>query len=70
MFGISIPYYVWLGCPKATGDSATRLAEVDAAVTESPFLAALDLQKQSLQQRANSFEKRSKAYEVRYPNVH
>lgn len=68
IFGVRIPYYVWLGCPKATGTSAARLAEVDAVVTESPFLAALDLQAQTLHRTAETFEKRSKAYEVRTEN--
>jgi len=63
-FGVRIPYYVWLGCPKATGTSAARLAELDAVVTESPFLAALDLQAQTIQRKADSFKRRSKAYEV------
>jgi betaine lipid synthase len=46
----------------------SRLAELDAAATESPFLAALDTQSQGLS-RTFSGENRSKAYECAIVNL-
>ena len=69
--GVRIPYYIWIGCPKETGSSGTKLAELDAAVTESPYLSALDLQRQSLEEaRKNvSVDVHSKAYESAIVNL-
>ena len=46
-----------------------KIDRVDAAVTESPFLAALDTQAQTVLKRSESFEARSKAYESAVINL-
>ncbi|KAF1986977.1 hypothetical protein K402DRAFT_354389 [Aulographum hederae CBS 113979] len=69
MFGVRIPYYVWVGCSKAGSSTETHLAELDAAATESPFLSALDLQAKTAVTRAGYFETRSKAYESAIVNL-
>jgi betaine lipid synthase len=48
-----------------------KLAALDAAVTESPFISALDLQRKSLGgvRRGSSSERRSKAYESAIVNL-
>ena len=69
-FGFRIPYYIWIGCAKQTRSSLSNLHAVDAAVTESPFISALDLQaKQSQSGRRSSFELRSKAYDTALVNL-
>jgi betaine lipid synthase len=67
-FGVQIPYYIWVGCSKSTPAMEAKLAELDAAATESPFLAALDNQSQTLT-GSNSREGRSKAYECAIVNL-
>jgi betaine lipid synthase len=67
-FGVQIPYYVWIGCSKGSPELEAKLAELDAAATESPFLAALDRQANSLVSM-NGTEKRSKAYECAIVNL-
>lgn len=69
MFGVRIPYYIWIGCSKDKPEMENTLAEMDAAATESPFLAALDLQSQVQHHRRESFEARSKAYESAVVNL-
>jgi betaine lipid synthase len=71
IMGVRIPYYIWIGCSKDKPEMANHLAELDAAATESPFLAALDLQTQTQLKRSNSFEvaARSKAYESAIVNL-
>lgn len=71
MFGLRIPYYVWIGCSKDDGSSQHRLARLNAAATESPFLAALDNHSQSFQSanEANAIDIRSKAYESAVINL-
>ncbi|KAF2398294.1 hypothetical protein EJ06DRAFT_564610 [Trichodelitschia bisporula] len=69
MFGVRIPYYIWIGCSKDSPAMEGKLAELDAAATESPFLAALDLQSQKSLKRTESFENRSKAYESAIVNL-
>ncbi|KAI4848986.1 hypothetical protein E4T44_03617, partial [Aureobasidium sp. EXF-8845] len=70
-FGFRIPYYVWIGCAKQTKSSMNKLAALDAAVTESPFISALDLQRKSVGgvRRGSSSERRSKAYESAIVNL-
>ncbi|KAI9704040.1 MAG: hypothetical protein M1820_005662 [Bogoriella megaspora] len=69
--GVRIPYYIWIGCPKETGSSGTKLAELDAAATESPYLSALDLQLKSLDEarKSTSVDIHSKAYESAIVNL-
>ncbi|KAF2016249.1 hypothetical protein BU24DRAFT_462429 [Aaosphaeria arxii CBS 175.79] len=64
MFGVHIPYYIWIGCSKDHGASTQKLAEIDAAATESPYLSALDLQT-----GVTDVEVRSKAYESAIVNL-
>ncbi|KAG9743367.1 hypothetical protein KCU71_g4284, partial [Aureobasidium melanogenum] len=70
-FGFRIPYYIWIGCAKQTKSSMNKLAALDAAVTESPFISALDLQRKTVGgvRRASSSERRSKAYESAIVNL-
>ncbi|KAI5781495.1 hypothetical protein EDC01DRAFT_619620 [Geopyxis carbonaria] len=37
-----IPYYIWIGCVKLATSSAEALAKIDAAATESPYLAPIN----------------------------
>ncbi|KAJ4378068.1 hypothetical protein N0V83_000899 [Neocucurbitaria cava] len=64
--GIKLPYYIWVGCSKDHGASTQKLAEIDAAATESPYLSALDLQTGATQ---TDVEVRSKAYESAIVNL-
>jgi betaine lipid synthase len=64
--GIKLPYYIWIGCSKEHGASTQKLAEIDAAATESPYLTALDLQTGATQ---NDVEVHSKAYESAVVNM-
>lgn len=71
-FGFRIPYYVWVGCAKQTKSSLTKLNALDAAVTESPFISALDLQTKSAQgfrRDSGTSELRSKAYDAAIINL-
>ena len=65
MFGLRIPYYVWIGCSKDDGSSQQRLARLNAAATESPFISALDRHNESI----HLAEVRSKAYECAVVNL-
>ncbi|KAF2000103.1 hypothetical protein P154DRAFT_209289 [Amniculicola lignicola CBS 123094] len=65
-FGVKLPYYIWVGCSKDHGASTAKLAEIDAAATESPYLSALDLQTGPVQA---DVEIRSKAYESAIINL-
>jgi betaine lipid synthase len=71
ILGVRIPYYIWIGCSKDKPEMQSHLEELDAAATESPFLAALDLQTQTQLKRSDSFEiaARSKAYESAIVNL-
>lgn len=64
-FGVKLPYYIWIGCPKDHAASIAKLAEIDAAATESPYLSPLDLQAGSTQ----TIEVHSKAYESAIINL-
>jgi betaine lipid synthase len=68
-FGVQIPYYVWIGCSKGSPSMENQLNEMDAAATESPFIAALDLQSRVSLTRTDSYEARSKAYECAIVNL-
>jgi betaine lipid synthase len=61
-----MPYYIWVGCSKDHLSSRAKLAEIDAAATESPYLSALDLQTGHTQ---TDVEVRSKAYESAIINL-
>jgi betaine lipid synthase len=67
--GVRIPYYIWIGCSKSTPAMEAKLAELDAAATESPFLAALDERSKPNLERTPSYENRSKAYESAIVNL-
>jgi betaine lipid synthase len=69
ILGVRIPYYIWVGCSKNTSSMREKIDRVDAAVTESPFIAALDLNAQTTLRRSESFEARSKAYESAVINL-
>jgi len=71
ILGVRIPYYIWIGCSKDHPEMENTMAVMDAAATESPFLAALDLQVHTQLQRSESFEasSRSKAYESAIVNL-
>lgn len=70
--GVRIPYYIWVGCSKDRGSSEKRLAEIDAAATESPFLSALDLKTgrdSPVSKPVQDVEYRSKGYEHAIVNL-
>lgn len=69
ILGVRIPYYIWVGCSKNNSSMQEKIDRVDAAVTESPFIAALDLHAQTTLKRSESFEARSKAYESAVINL-
>lgn len=71
MFGLRIPYYVWVGCNKDSGDSRQKLHRLNAAVTESPFLNALDMHNKAIEnaQQTEAIEIQSKAYESAIVNL-
>ncbi|KAK0930277.1 hypothetical protein LTS16_002192 [Friedmanniomyces endolithicus] len=73
VFGFRIPYYIFVGCTRRTGAMLLHeVAEQDAAVTESPFISALDLQQQALhpkKRRSSSAERRSKMYDTAVVNL-
>lgn len=67
LFGFRIPYYVWVGCPKESQSSEHQLAELNAAVTESPFLSAIDAR--NLKSGSSAIDIRSKSYESAIINL-
>lgn len=71
MFGLRIPYYVWIGCSKDDGSSQQRLTKLNAAATESPFISAQDRQGLSSQStdEPSNVEIRSKAFECAMVNL-
>ncbi|KAL1589371.1 hypothetical protein WHR41_02174 [Cladosporium halotolerans] len=74
LFGFRIPYYIFVGCARETSSSMQQLAALDADVTESPFISALDVHSKSLnkpQPRRDSAlsERHSKAYESAVVNL-
>ncbi|WPH02180.1 Hypothetical protein R9X50_00503500 [Acrodontium crateriforme] len=70
LMGFRIPYYIFIGCARSTGSSLNQVAQADAAVTESPFISALDLQSKSVRgRRSSSIERRSKAFDTAVVNL-
>lgn len=73
LFGFRIPYYIFVGCARSTVNPMQEVAAVDAAVTESPFIKALDVYSQKMQpgnaRRSSSTERRSKAYDTAIVNL-
>lgn len=72
LLGFRIPYYIFVGCARETSSSMQQLAALDAVVTESPFISALDVHSKSLNKprRSSSLsERRSKAYESAVVNL-
>ncbi|KAK3679430.1 hypothetical protein LTR78_000991 [Recurvomyces mirabilis] len=70
--GFRIPYYIFVGCTRRTGSMLKEVAQLDAAVTESPFISALDLHSQTLnprKRRSSSTERRSKAFDTAVVNL-
>ncbi|KAK5108342.1 hypothetical protein LTR62_008371 [Meristemomyces frigidus] len=70
--GFRIPYYIFVGCTRRTGTMLQEVAQQDAAVTESPFISALDLHSQTLNRRnrrSSSTERRSKAFDTAVVNL-
>lgn len=72
LLGFRIPYYIFIGCTRDTSSSMQQLAALDAVVTESPFISALDVHSKSLNKsrRSSSLsERHSKAYESAVVNL-
>ncbi|KAK5125683.1 hypothetical protein LTR85_011957 [Meristemomyces frigidus] len=72
LLGFRIPYYIFVGCTRSTGAMLNQVAEENAAVTESPFISALDLHSQTVSlknRRSSSIERRSKAYDTAVVNL-
>jgi len=73
LLGFRIPYYIFVGCERRSSTSVHQLEALDAAVTESPFISALDLHAQSVNpdkaRRRSSVELRSKAYDTAVVNL-
>lgn len=73
LLGFRIPYYIFVGCAKNTNGCMAQVAQLDAAVTESPFISALDHHARSINpgqsRRSSSVERRSKSYESAVVNL-
>ncbi|KAI7087873.1 hypothetical protein KC363_g8091 [Hortaea werneckii] len=73
LFGFRIPYYIFVGCARSIGNRMLdEVAQVDAAVTESPFISALSLHSRTTQlqnRRSSSADRRSKAYDTAVINL-
>lgn len=72
LLGFRIPYYIFVGCTRSTSAMLNQVAEENAAVTESPFISALDLHAQTTilkNRRSSSTERRSKAYDTAVVNL-
>lgn len=70
LLGFRIPFYVWIGCSKDSAASTTKLAQLNAAATNSPFMSALDQQQQQIAiANAEALPMRSKAYESAVVNL-
>jgi len=70
--GFKIPYYIFVGCTRRTGAMLKEVAQLDAAVTESPFISALDLHSQTVnprKRRSSSTERRSKMFDTAVVNL-
>ena len=73
LLGLKIPYYIFVGCTRSASSSLHQLEAVDAAVTESPFISALDLHSTTVNmqklRRSSSLEKRSKQFDTAVINL-
>ena len=73
LVGFRIPYYIFVGCTRNTSGSLHQVAALDAAVTESPFIHALDIHARNITprgaRRSSSAERRSKAYGTAVVNL-
>ncbi|KAM0721080.1 hypothetical protein Q7P37_003366 [Cladosporium fusiforme] len=72
LMGFRIPYYIFVGCARDTSSSMQQLAALDAVVTESPFISALDVHSKSIAQprrKSSQSERHSKAYESAVVNL-
>nr|OQO26246.1 hypothetical protein B0A51_07252 [Rachicladosporium sp. CCFEE 5018] len=71
LVGFRIPYYIFVGCAKDSSTSLQQLAALDASVTESPFISALDLHSESANKprRDSTQERHSKAFESAVVNL-
>jgi betaine lipid synthase len=73
LLGFRIPYYIFVGCTRNMTNSLRALEAVDATVTESPFISALDLHAQRNNpqaiRRSSSSERRSKAFDTAVVNL-
>lgn len=73
LLGLRIPYYIFVGCTRNTSVNMNQLAQLDAAVTESPFISALDVHAQAVNpkkiRRSSSTERRSKAFDTAIVNL-
>lgn len=73
LFGFRIPYYIFIGCARNMSNSIHALEAVDAAVTESPFISALDIHAKQNNpatiRRSSSSERRSKAFDTAVVNL-
>lgn len=71
--GFRIPYYIFVGCPRRTSRMLDEVAQLDAAVTESPFISALDLhaRRRAAQDPATppAEDRHSKAYDTAIVNL-
>lgn len=48
IFGLRIPYYIWVGCSKDWTMSQVKSTEANAAITKSPYIMALDARREAL----------------------
>jgi betaine lipid synthase len=72
LLGFRIPYYIFVGCTRQTSAMLNQVAQVESAVTESPFISALDLHSQTRSlknRRSSSAERRSKAFDTAVVNL-
>lgn len=70
LLGFRIPYYIFVGCTRSHPNPIEQVAAVDADVTESPFITALDIHVKGLtKRRSSSADRRSKAYDTAVVNL-
>ncbi|KAF7187948.1 hypothetical protein HII31_10848 [Pseudocercospora fuligena] len=70
LLGFRIPYYIFVGCTRSHINPLEQVAAMDADVTESPFITALDIHARGLtKRRSSSTDRRSKAYDTAVVNL-
>lgn len=75
VLGFRIPYYIFVGCTRNMTNSLRAIEAVDAAVTESPFISALDVHAKRnnpdtvRRSSSSSSERRSKAFDTAVVNL-